>query len=128
MRTTSTKYNPARVIDAFVNGLDMHGPGFRGAAPNDTGRPPYDPRDILKLYVYGYLNRVRSSRRLETETKRNLEVIWLLGRLSPNQKTISRFRRNNGKALKNVFRTFVELCLEQDLYGRELVAINTHGM
>jgi len=116
--------NPARVIDAFMNGLDMHGLGFRRAAPNDTGRPPYDPKDMLKLYVYGYLNQVRSSRRLETETKRNLEVIWLLGRLSLDHKTISRFRHDNGEALRKVLRAFVELCVEQDLYGRKLVAID----
>ena len=114
--------NPVRVTDAFVNGLETHGLGFSGAAPNDTGRPSYDPKDMLKLYVYMY--RVRSSRRLETETKRNLEVIWLLGRLSPDHKTISRFRRDNGKALKNTFRAFVGLCADLGLYGKELVAID----
>ena len=97
---------------------------FDTASPNDTGRPSYDPKDMLKLYVYGYMYRVRSSRRLETETKRNLEVIWLLGRLSPDHKTISRFRRDNGKALKNTFRAFVRLCADLGLYGKELVAID----
>ena len=92
--------------------------------PCDTGRPPYDPRDLLKLYVYGYMNRVRSSRRLETESKRNLEVIWLLRRLSPDHKTIARFRHDNPRALKNVFRDFVRLCAREDLYGRELIAID----
>ena len=85
--------------------------------PNEMGRPGYDPADLLKLYIYGYLNRVRSSRRLEAETHRNLEVIWLLRRLTPDFKTIADFRRDNRQAFRQVFRAFVRLCRELDLYG-----------
>jgi len=116
--------NTVRVIEAYINSLDMEQLGFSKPAPNDTGRPMYNPKDLLKLYVYGYMNRIRSSRRLETETKRNLEVIWLLGKLSPDHKTISRFRCDNTKALKNIFRDFVKLCMKLNLYGKELVAID----
>ena len=116
--------NPARVIDAYINSLDLEGLGFDRTQPNETGRPPYNPKDLLKLYVYGYMNRIRSSRRLETETKRNLEVIWLLQKLSPDHKTIATFRRDNADALKNVFRDFVKLCMRLGLYGKELVALD----
>ena len=116
--------NPVRVIDAYINGLDLIEIGFKNAELNSTGRPPYDPADLLKLYVYGYMNRIRSSRRLEKETKRNLEVIWLLSMLAPDHKTIARFRHENGEALKKVFRNFVRLCVEMGLYGRELAAID----
>jgi transposase len=116
--------NSVRVIDAFVNNLKLNELGFSRSKPNDTGRPMYDPKDLLKLYVYGYMNKIRSSRRLETETKRNLELIWLLGKLSPDHKTIARFRHDNADALKNVFRDFVKLCMKLNLYGRELVAID----
>lgn len=116
--------NAVRVIDAYINSLNMQELGFKNAGPNDTGRPMYDRRDLLKLYVYGYMNRVRSSRRLETETKRNLEVIWLLRKLSPDHKTIARFRHDNSVALKNVFRDFVKLCMKLDLYGKELIAVD----
>ena len=92
--------------------------------PNDKGRPGYDPADLLKLYIYGYLNRVRSSRRLEAETHRNLEVIWLLRQLKPDFKTIADFRRDNRHAFRAVFRQFVRLCRELDLYGRELIAVD----
>jgi uncharacterized protein with PhoU and TrkA domain len=84
----------------------------------------YNPKDMLKLYLYGYMNRVRSSRRLEAETKRNLEVLWLLRKLSPDHKTIARFRHDNSSALKNVFKNFVQLCIKLNLYGKELVAID----
>ncbi|WP_461255549.1 IS1182 family transposase [Treponema sp. R80B11-R83G3] len=113
-----------RVIDAYVSNLNLGELGFAKADPNGTGRPMYDPKDILKLYVYGYMNRIRSSRRLEAESKRNLEVIWLTGKLSPDHKTIARFRHDNGKALKNVFRDFVALCVRMGLYGRELIAVD----
>ena len=116
--------NPVRVIDAYVNGLNMTAMGFTKSSPKDTGRPPYSPKDLLKLYLYGYMNRVRSSRRLEGESKRNLEVIWLLSKLSPDHKTIARFRQENPIALKNVFRDFVRLCVQLDLYGKELLAID----
>ena len=108
-----------RVIDAFINNLDLCELGFSRCEPKETGRPPYDPKDILKLYIYGYMNRIRSSRRLEAESKRNMEVIWLLRKLVPDHKTIANFRRDNPKALKNVFRHFVKLCVEMDLYGTE---------
>jgi len=116
--------NSVRVIDAYINSLNLIELGFVRAELKDTGRPPYDPKDLLKLYVYGYMNRIRSSRRLEAETKRNLEAIWLLGKLSPDHKTIARFRHDNNAALKNVFRDFVKLCLKLDLYGRELAALD----
>ena len=92
--------------------------------PNDKGRPGYDPADLLKLYIYGYLNRIRSSRRLEVETHRNLEAIWLLRQLRPDFKTIADFRRDNRNAFREVFRQFVRLCRELDLYGRELIAVD----
>ena len=116
--------NPVRFIDAFVDGLDLAVAGFERATPKATGRPGYDPADLLKLYIYGYLNRVRSSRRLEAESKRNLEVIWLLRRLSPDFKTIADFRRINRAAFRQVFREFVRLCRELELFGRELVAVD----
>jgi transposase len=116
--------NPVRFIEAFVNELDLESTGFVRAIPKSTGRPGYDPGDLLKLYIYGYLNRTRSSRRLEAETYRNIEVIWLLKRLQPDFKTIADFRRNNRKAFKQVFREFVLLCRQLDLYGRELLAVD----
>ncbi len=116
--------NPVRFIDAFVDGLDLAVAGFERATPKATGRPGYDPADLLKLCIYGYLNRVRSSRRLEAESKRNLEVIWLLRRLSPDFKTIADFRRINRAAFRQVFREFVRLCRELELFGRELVAVD----
>lgn len=116
--------NAVRVIDAYVDSLDLAELGFIKTKPEETGRPPYAPQTLLKLYVYGYMNRVRSSRRLEAETKRNLEVIWLLGKLSPDHKTIANFRKDNAAALKGVFRDFVKLCMGLGLYGRELAAID----
>ena len=120
--------NPVRFVDAFVDNLDLAVAGFQRVQPKDTGRPGYDPADLLKLYIYGYLNRVRSSRRLEVETHRNLEVIWLLRRLKPDFKTIADFRRDNQKAFRAVFRDFVRLCRELDLYGRELIAVDGTGI
>ena len=116
--------NPVRFIDAFVDSLDLEETGFQRVRPNDKGRPGYDPADLLKLYIYGYLTRVRSSRRLEVETHRNLEVIWLLRQLRPDFKTIADFRRDNRSAFRQVFREFVRLCRELDLYGRELIAVD----
>ena len=116
--------NPVRFIDAFVNGLDLTAAGFVRVVAKDTGRPGYDPKDLLKLYIYGYLNRVRSSRRLEAESHRNLEVIWLLRHLKPDFKTIADFRRVNHKAFRPVFRQFVLLCRQMDLFGRELLAVD----
>jgi transposase len=116
--------NTVRVIDEYVGQLDMERLGFKKAVCPSTGRPPYDPKDMLKLYLYGYLNRVRSSRRLEHEAARNLEVIWLLKKLKPDFKTIADFRKDNRTALKKVFRDFTKLCDEWDLFGKELVAID----
>lgn len=116
--------NPVRFIDAFVDGLDLAAAGFDRTEPKATGRPGYDPADLLKLYIYGYLNRVRSSRRLEAETHRNIEVIWLLRRLRPDFKTIADFRHDNRNAFRQVFREFVRLCRDLDLFGRELIAVD----
>src|SRR6201994_243947 len=116
--------NPVRFIDAFVDGLDLTTAGFARVKPKVTGRPGYAPKDLLKLYVYGYLNRVRSSRRLEAETHRNIEVIWLLRHLKPDFKTIADFRRDNRNAFRSIFRQFVLLCRQLDLFGRELIAVD----
>src|SRR3974390_3522178 len=116
--------NPVRFIDAFVDGLDLAAASFSRIEPKVTGRPGYAPADLLKLYIYGYLNRVRSSRRLEAETHRNIEVIWLLRHLKPDFKTIADFRRDNRSAFRQVFREFVLLCRQLDLFGRELLAVD----
>ena len=116
--------NPVRFIDVFVDRLDLAAAGFVGVAPKATGRPGYTPADLLKLYIYGYLNRIRSSRRLEAETHRNIEVIWLLRHLKPDFKTIADFRRDNRAAFRPVFREFVLLCRQLDLFGRELLAVD----
>lgn len=117
--------NPVHFLDAFVDTLDMATLGFQHAAPKETGRPPYQPKDILKLYLYGYLNRIRSSRLLERESVRNLEVLWLLKRLSPDHKTISRFRQHHADALRSVFKQFVLLCQKASLFDAELIAIDS---
>jgi transposase/IS5 family transposase len=116
--------NPVRFIDAFVDGLDLKAAGFARAEAKATGRPGYAPGDLLKLYVYGYLNRIRSSRRLEAECYRNIEVIWLLRTLKPDFKTIADFRADNRAAFKKVFREFAILCRRLDLFGRELLAVD----
>ncbi len=116
--------NPVRFIEAFVDGLDLAAAGFARVQSKETGRPGYAPADLLKLYIYGYLNRVRSSRRLEAETHRNIEVIWLLRHLKPDFKTIADFRRDNRYAFRPVFRQFVLLCRQLDLFGRELLAVD----
>lgn len=116
--------NPVRFVEAFVGQLDLKAAGFARVSAKATGRPGYDPADLLKLYIYGYLNRVRSSRRLETETHRNIEVIWLLRHLKPDFKTIADFRRDNRTAFRQVFREFVVLCRQLDLFGRELLAVD----
>src|SRR5262245_14694635 len=104
--------NPVRAVDVFVDGLELTELGFDGAIAEATGRPSYHPSALLKLYIYGYLNRVQSSRRLEREAGRNLEVIWLLLRLTPDDKTIADFRKDNGPAFKKVCAQFVALCRE----------------
>lgn len=119
-----TPENPVRFIDAFVASLDLAELGFTRATPAATGRPAYDPADMLKLYVYGYLNRVRSSRLLEREAGRNVEVMWLLAKLAPDFKTIADFRKDNLTAIKAVCRKFTLLCKKLQLFGGELVAID----
>ena len=119
-----TEDNPVRFIDAFVDNLDLEGLGFQKSQLAPTGRPPYYPGDLLKLYLYGYLNHVRSSRGLEKEAHRNVELIWLLRKLRPDFKTIADFRKDNTKAFKQVFRQFTLLCRELDLFGGELIAID----
>lgn len=116
--------NPIRFIDVYVSRLNICEMGFEHSEPRDTGRPSYAPRDLLKLYLYGYFNRVRSSRNLEKECYRNIEVMWLLNGLRPDHKTIARFRQDNPKALKKVFQDFVRLCAGLGLYGKELIAID----
>jgi transposase len=116
--------NPVRFVDAFVDGLDLKAAGFARVEAKATGRPGYAPGDLLKVYIYGYLNRVRSSRRLEAECHRNIEVIWLLRTLRPDFKTIADFRSENRAAFKKIFREFVILCRRLDLFGRELLAVD----
>jgi transposase len=115
---------PVRFIEAFVEGLDLKELGFQRAEPNATGRPPYDPADLLKLYIYGYLNRIRSSRRLEAEAKRNVELMWLLRNIAPDFKTVADFRKDNRPCFKGVLKQFNLLCRKLDLFGAELVAID----
>jgi transposase len=116
--------NPVRVIDAFVEMLDLAALGFDGVVPEETGRPSYHPATMLKIYVYGYLNQVQSSRGLERESHRNLELIWLTGRLAPDFKTIADFRRDNGAAIRRVCAQFVALCRNLDLLDAASVAID----
>ena len=116
--------NPVRVIDAFIHELDLGHLGFDGVDPADTGRPAYHPSTLLKIYVYGYLNRIQSSRRLECETQRNVELMWLTGRLMPDFKTIADFRKDNGEAIRAVCREFVLLCRQLDLLTEAIVAID----
>lgn len=115
--------NPVRVIDVFIDDLNVSGLGFK-AEPADTGRPGYHPKTMLKLYVYGYLNRVQSSRRLEVEAQRNVELMWLTARLAPDHKTIADFRKDNGEAIRLVCREFVMLCKKLNLLSNKLVAID----
>ena len=117
--------NPVRAVDAFVDELDLAELGFEGAEPAATGRPSYHPAVLLKLYIYGYLNRIPSSRRLEREAQRNVELMWLTGRLAPDFKTIADFRRENGVGIRNVCRRFVELCRELRLFSQAIVAIDS---
>jgi transposase len=116
--------NPVRAVDAFVDALNLAKLGFDGVVPEATGRPSYHPSVLLKLYIYGYLNRVQSSRRLEREAGRNLEVLWLLGRLTPDDKTIADFRKDNGSAIRKVCARFVDLCRKMGLLTKSSVAID----
>ena len=116
--------NPVKVIDGFVEQLKLFDLGFSSAQPKETGRPAYHPATLLKLYIYGYLNRIQSSRRLERETKRNVELMWLLNRLSPDFKTIADFRKDNGEAIKTVCRQFVMICRQMNQFADSLIAID----
>src|SRR5919198_316946 len=116
--------NPVRVIDVFVDELDLGKLGFSGIEPEATGRPSYHPAVLLKLYIYGYLNRVQSSRRLEREAGRNVEVMWLTGRLAPDHKTIADFRKDNGRAIRQVCARFVGICRTMGLFTEASVAID----
>ena len=116
--------SPVPFIDAWVDSLDLATAGFAHTVPADTGRPAYDPRVLLKLYLYGYLNRTRSSRKLEQECQRNVEVMWLMRKLSPDHKTIADFRKDNHTAFKEIFKAFCLRCRELELFGGEWVAID----
>src|SRR3954453_563670 len=116
--------NPVRAIDVFVDELDLAKLGFGGVEPKATGRPAYHPATLLKIYVYGYLNRVQSSRRLERECQRNLELVWLTGRLMPDFKTVADFRRDNGPAIRAACAQFVVLCRKLNLFTRAVVALD----
>jgi len=116
--------NPVRIVDVFVDELDLGNLGFEGVEPAATGRPAYHPAILLKIYIYGYLNRIQSSRRLEKEAQRNVELMWLTERLTPDFKTIARFRKDNGKAIRSVCRQFIVLCQKLGLFAESLVAID----
>jgi transposase len=116
--------NPVRAVDVFVDELDLAKLGFGGVEPEATGRPAYHPATLLKIYVYGYLNRVQSSRRLERECQRNIELVWLIGRLMPDFKTIADFRKDNGEAIRRVCREFVVLCRRLEFFSEASVAID----
>lgn len=119
-----TEDNLVRVVDVFVDGLQLDVLGFESVNPKQTGRPGYHPATLLKLYIYGYLNRIQSSRRLEKEAHRNVELMWLLERLTPDFKTIADFRKNNGKGIKNTCRAFIDLCRQMQMFTDVIVAID----
>src|SRR5471032_33594 len=116
--------NPVRVIDVFVEELDLGVLGFAGVVPEATGRPAYHPGVLLKIYVYGYINQIASSRRLEREAQRNVELMWLTGRLAPDFKTIADFRKDNGPAIRAACRQFIALCRRLDLFAHAVAAID----
>src|SRR5260370_175008 len=115
--------NPVRVIDVFVDELDLEALEFEGVVPEATGRPGYHPSALLKIYVYGYINQIASSRRLERESQRNVEMMWLTGRLAPDFKTIADFRKDNGPAIRATCRQFIALCRLRDLFRQALAAV-----
>src|SRR6202045_4151908 len=119
-----TEDNPVRVVDVFIDELDLEALGFSGVVPEVTGRPAYHPATLLKIYLYGYLNRIPSSRRLERETQRNIELMWLTGRLMPDFKTIADFRKDNGAAIRAVCRQFMVLCRRLKLFTEAVVAVD----
>ena len=114
--------NPARVVDAYIDQLDLR--DFDSAQPADTGRPNYHPWTLLKIYLYGYLNRVQSSRRLEREARRNIELMWLTGRLAPDFKTIADFRRDNGPSIRTACARFIQICRQLELFAHAVAAID----
>ena len=116
--------NPVRVIDVFVEELDLGALGFAGVVPETTGRPAYHPGLLLKIYVYGYINQIASIRRLERESQRNVELMWLTGRLAPDLKTIADFRKDNGPAIRATCRRFIDLCRRLDLFSHAVAAID----
>ena len=118
------KENPVRVIDVFVDGLDLENLGFKGVQSKATGRPGYHPAILLKVYIYGYLNRIQSSRCLERETQRNVELMWLTERLSPDFKTIADFRKDNHLGIKNACKTFVQMCHKFNMFSEATIAID----
>ena len=119
-----TEDNPVRVVDVFIDELDLEALGFSGVAPEVTGRPAYHPATLLKIYLYGYLNRIQSSRRLERESQRNIELMWLTGRLMPDFKTIANFRKDNGLAIRGACRQFIVLCRQLNLFSEAVVAVD----
>ena len=119
-----SEHNPVRAVDVFVDGLDLAQLGFAKVQPLVTGRPGYHPATMLKIYIYGYLNRIPSSRRLERECQRNIELIWLTGKLAPDFKTIADFRKDNSQAIRESCRAFVALCRELELLAEPSVAID----
>jgi transposase len=119
-----TETNPVRVVDVFVDELNLARLGFDGVNPAMTGRPSYHPSILLKIYIYGYLNRIQSSRRLEREAQRNIELMWLTNRLAPDFKTIANFRLDNGKAIRQVCKQFIELCRRMHLFTEAVVAVD----
>src|SRR6516225_6229504 len=119
-----TENNPVRVIEAFIDELDLATLGFDGVVPETTGRPAYHPSTLLKIYLYGYLNRIQSSRRLEREAQRNIELMWLVGRLAPDFKTIADFRKDNSAAIRAVCGQFVEPCRRLKLLTHAVVSID----
>jgi len=119
-----SKENPVRVIDVFVDELDLEHLGFKGVKAKSTGRPGYHPATLLKIYIYGYLNRIQSSRCLERETQRNVELMWLTERLSPDFKTIADFRKDNASGIKNTCKIFVKMCYKLNMFNDATVAID----
>src|SRR6184192_3933590 len=116
--------NSVRVVEVFINELDLAALGFSGMTPAAPGRPAYHPSILLKIYLYGYLNRIQSSRRLERETQRNVELMWLTGRLMPDFKTVANFRKDNGPAIRGVCRQFIVLCRQLNLFSQAVVAVD----
>ena len=116
--------NPVRVIEAYIEALDLRELGFKGIEPKNTGRPAYHPSVLLTIYIYGYLNRIHSSRRLERETQRNVELMWLIGRLTPDFKTIADFRKDNGKAIRSACQKFILICRKLELFSQSMITID----